>query len=68
MADYQKMYYLLCRAASEAIDMPPGESKQLLQSALCQAEEIYVRTCGEEEEKTKSTRSKCDPAIENWYE
>ena len=45
MADYQKMYYLLCSAASKAIDAPPEEAKQLLQNALHEAENIYIYTC-----------------------
>ena len=47
MADYQKMYYILCRAASEALDaLPPvaPEVRQILQRALDQAEEIYIET------------------------
>ena len=47
MLDYQKMYYILCRAASGAIDKLPEtkdnqEAKQILQAALLEAEEIYV--------------------------
>ena len=47
MVDYQKMYYILCRAASDAIDMlseatDNQEARQLLQAALLEAEEIYV--------------------------
>ncbi|MCH5353208.1 MAG: hypothetical protein J1E06_07055 [Acutalibacter sp.] len=45
MADYQKMYSLLCRAASKAIDAPPEEARQLLQKALFEAENIYIHTC-----------------------
>lgn len=50
MADYQKMYYLICSAASKAIDAPPEEAKRLLQTALYEAEDIYIQTCGEEED------------------
>lgn len=50
MADYQKMYYLLCSAASRAIDAPPEEARLLLQNALHQAEELFIRTCEEGEE------------------
>jgi len=50
MADYQKMYYLICSAASKAIDAPPEEAKRLLQTALYEAEDIYIRTCGEDED------------------
>ena len=53
MADYQKMYYLLCSAASKAIDVPPEEAKQILHSALLEAEELFICTCGEEKEKDK---------------
>ena len=53
MADYQKMYYLLCSAASKAIDASPEESKQILRSALLEAEELYICTCGEEKGKDK---------------
>lgn len=47
MVDYQKMYYILCRAASDAIDRLPEtsdnqEARQLLQTALLEAEELYV--------------------------
>ena len=44
MADYQKMYYLLCSAASKAIDAPPEEARRILQNALDEAEEIYLDT------------------------
>ena len=53
MADYQKMYYLLCSAASKAIDAPE-EYKQLLQNALYEAEEIYIRTCAESWEEAEA--------------
>lgn len=55
MADYQKMYYIICSAASKAIDAPPEETKQLLQTALYEAEDIYIRTWKEDEtqERTK---------------
>ena len=55
MADYQKMYYLLCSAASKAIDASPEEAKRILRNALLEAEEVYILTCGEEnsEEKPK---------------
>lgn len=49
MADYQRMYYILCHAASVAIDMPPAEAKRILHQALEEAEEIYIRTCETEE-------------------
>lgn len=54
MADYRKMYYLLCSAASKAIDAPsPEEAKQLLRSALLEAEEMYLNACGEADREDK---------------
>lgn len=47
MADYKKMYYILCDAASKAIDASPEKARQLLQNALYEAENIYTRTCEE---------------------
>lgn len=52
MVDYQKMYYILCRAASDAIDKlseteENQEARQLLQAALLEAEEIYVSSSEE---------------------
>lgn len=49
MADYQKMYYTLCDAASKALDAPLGEAARILQNALHEAEEIYQDTCGDAE-------------------
>ena len=54
MANYQKMYYLLCSAASKAIDASPEEAKQILRSALLEAEELYICTCEEENGEEKS--------------
>ncbi len=48
MADYRKMYGILCRAISAALDAPPEKGKRLLQDALYEAEEVYIDTCGEE--------------------
>lgn len=48
MADYQKMYYILCSAASKAIDASPEEAKRILRNALLEAEEVYIRTCEED--------------------
>ena len=47
MVDYQKMYYILCRAASDALDALPDTeenqaAKTLIQEALLEAEEIYI--------------------------
>ena len=49
MADYEKMYALLCGAVDDAIDslekIPAAEHiSQSLQAALLEAEEIYIRT------------------------
>lgn len=49
MADYKKMYYIMCAAASEAIDAPPEAAKMILQSALYEAENVYISTCEDEE-------------------
>ena len=55
MADYQKMYYILCAAASEALDALPdtpenAPAADILQTALTAAEEIYLDTAEEETE------------------
>ena len=53
MADYQKMYYILCDAASRAIDFiqtAPEAAEQILRQALAHAEDIYVETAGEEDD------------------
>ncbi len=47
MADYQKMYYILCRAVDKALDILPEEAlevRRVLQLALDQAEEKYIDT------------------------
>lgn len=47
MADYKKMYSILCCSASEAIDrMEQGrydEAEKELHAALLEAEELYIR-------------------------
>ena len=52
MADYQKMYYTVCSAASKAIDMIlAGEieaAQKMLQTALLDAEEQYITSSGNE--------------------
>lgn len=56
MADYQKMYYILCDAASKAIDFiqtAPEAAEQILRQALAHAEDVYVDTAGEEENSEK---------------
>ena len=45
--DYQKMYAILCRAASSALDILPetlenAGGRWLLQKALLEAEEVYL--------------------------
>jgi hypothetical protein len=46
MPDYPKMYAILCAAASEAIDLlaegKQAEAMNLLQSALSEAEDLYI--------------------------
>lgn len=49
MADYEKMYALLCAAVDNAIDalenVPAAqEASQALQAALLEAEEMYIQT------------------------
>ena len=51
MADYQKMYYILCRAMDRALDALPAEAedaRRIIQQALYEAEEKYIETAGEE--------------------
>lgn len=48
MADYQRMYYILCAAASRALDMLPdtiinSEGRKILQDALIKAENLYLQ-------------------------
>lgn len=51
MAEYQKMYYILCAAASKALDALGANdvdgARQLLQDALDEAEERYIDTAEE---------------------
>ena len=54
MADYQKMYAVLCSAVDEVIDplerIPLAlSSARILRAALARAEEIYICTAEEEE-------------------
>ena len=47
MANYQKMYYILCDSASKALDALPDTpetrpARLLLQEALDEAEELYI--------------------------
>ena len=52
MADYREMYYILCAAAAKAIDAPTEDVNELLQGALYEAEEIYIRTCEENKQQS----------------
>lgn len=47
MPDYEKMYSILCSAASKAIDLMPGDpacnmARMTLLDALHEAEELYI--------------------------
>ena len=47
------MYYILCEAASRAIDFirqSPEAAEQILRQALTHAEDVYVETAGEEKD------------------
>lgn len=49
MTDYQRMYAILCAAASDALDRLPeieanAEARELLQEALDKAEELYIQS------------------------
>lgn len=60
MPNYEKMYSLLCCAASEAIDrLPPTPENlpvvSLLQQALNSAEELYIQdACADLSRRSKS--------------
>lgn len=52
MAEYQKMYYILCASASKALDALPDTpetqaARLLLQQALYEAEELYIDSAEE---------------------
>ena len=54
MTDYRKMYLVLCDAVSKALDELPDEpanaaGRDILQSALNQAEDIYIDTAEDTE-------------------
>ena len=54
MPDYRKMYTILCIAADRALSMLPDikentAARLLLQTALLQAEDVYLDTAGEPE-------------------
>ena len=42
MPDYQKMYALLCRAASEALDVLPRSPENAPARLWLRAEELYI--------------------------
>ena len=47
MPDYQKMYHILCAAASRAVDLLPHDARcsmarRTLLDALHEAEELYI--------------------------
>ena len=51
MADYRKMYYILCRAMDKALDVLPAgakDARQIMQEALYEAEEKYIETAEEQ--------------------
>ena len=55
MPNYKKMYTLLCIAVSAALDMLPDTKENaralvLLQSALMEAEDIYIEAGDDEEQ------------------
>ena len=55
MIDYERMYHILCRAASGALDMLPDTKENaggrcLLQFALNVTEELYIRDSPDEED------------------
>ncbi len=57
MINYRKMYHILCRAASAALDKLPdtgenAEGRELLSAALLEAEEIYLSSREDDEEMT----------------
>lgn len=67
MADYRKMYYILCKAIDDVIDpledIPLARSyTQKLQKALLEAEEIYITTTpyAEETDDPKIIQIKTD--------
>ena len=67
MADYRKMYYVLCKATDNVIDpldrIPLAKPyAEQLQKALLEAEEIYINTppYAEETEDPKIIQLKVD--------
>ena len=63
MADYRKMYYVLCKAIDDVIDPLEGiplarPYAQKLQKALLEAEEIYITTTPRKRTIPRSFKSK----------
>ena len=55
MPDYEKMYHILCKAASAALDRLPDmmknrEGRNILEMALLEAEELYVETSDDQDQ------------------
>ena len=49
MADYERMYHIVCAAMDQALDMREGDAGaaqacRSMQAALLEAEEVYIRT------------------------
>ena len=54
--DYRKMYGILCRAASDALDLLPETpenevGRRLLQQALWEAEDVYLSQEAQDENR-----------------
>ena len=47
MADYERMYHIVCAAMERALDMLEGDAGacQSMRAALLEAEEVYIQTC-----------------------
>lgn len=64
MADYRKMYAVLCKAVDDAIEpleaLPPAQQiVEKLRMALLEAEEIYITTSPEVSRKKKPIIELC---------
>lgn len=60
MTKYQQMYYILCAAVSKTLDCLPQiekneEARQLLQTALDEAEELYIQSADASDEVKEET-------------
>lgn len=54
MQDYRKAYYILCSAASQALDVLPdmpenAAGREVIQEALLEAEDVCIESMDEEE-------------------